>query len=263
MKYLVILLCALLPTGSALAREVSGDSTKALSLAPAEAPSGELLLQRIDRNLLVDQAISRAAMIIRGRTGTRTISSRSWIKGQDSVYVEYLSPAREKGKKMLRLGDKLWTYTPEPNDRIITISGHLLRQSLMGSDLSYEDMMENHSLDEKYEARVIGQEQIDDRPCWVAQLLAQVEDVAYHSRRIWVDGERWLPLRGERYAKSGKLLKTTRIVEVFYAGDRWYPKKMIFKDVLSRGEGTEYIIESIDFDVQIPDHMLSKAALRE
>ncbi|MFC1683167.1 outer membrane lipoprotein-sorting protein [Candidatus Zixiibacteriota bacterium] len=263
MKYFIVFLCALLPAGSAMAQEASGDSARALSSAPAEAPSGKLLLRRIDRNLLVDQAISRATMIIHGRTGRRAITSRSWIRGQDSVYVEYLSPARERGKKMLRLGDKLWTYTPEPNDRIITISGHLLRQSLMGSDLSYEDMMENHSLDEKYQATVVGLEQIDDRPCWVVQLLAKVEDVAYHSRRIWVDAERWLPLQGERYAKSGKLLKTTRIVEVFYAGDRWYPKKMIFKDALSRGEGTEYIIESIDFDVQIPDHKLSKAALRE
>ena len=40
-------------------------------------------------------------------------------------------------------------------------------------------------------------------------------------------------------------------------------KKMTFKDMLSRGKGTEYIIESIDFDVTIPDHMLTKAALRE
>jgi negative regulator of sigma E activity len=164
---------------------------------------------------------------------------------------------------MLRLGDKLWTYTPEPNDRIITISGHLLRQSLMGSDLSYEDMMENHSLNDSYDATVIGTEKINDRLCWEVQLQAKTEDVAYYSRRIWVDTERWLPLRGERYAKSGKLLKTTQITEVFYVGDRWYPKMMIFKDALSKGKGTEYIIESIDFDVQIPDHKLSKAALRE
>jgi outer membrane lipoprotein-sorting protein len=262
-KYLIIFLCALLLAGSATAQEVPGDSAKALSPALDEAPSGEILLQRVDRNLLLDQAISLSTMIIHDRTGTRTITSRSWIRGQDSVYVEYLSPAREKGKKMLRLGDKLWTYTPEPNDRIITISGHLLRQSLMGSDLSYEDMMENHSLSESYEATVIGKEEIDDRPCWVVQLRAKVEDVAYHSRKIWVDTERWLPLQGERYAKSGKLLKTTRITRVFQVGDRWYPKKMIFKDVLSRGEGTEYIVESIDFDVQIPEHKLSKAALRE
>jgi hypothetical protein len=75
--------------------------------------------------------------------------------------------------------------------------------------------------------------------------------------------ERWLPLKEDRYAKSGKLLKTTRIPEVFWTGERWYPKRIVFKDMLSSGKGTEHIIESIDFDVQVPDHLLTKAALRK
>ena len=63
--------------------------------------------------------------------------------------------------------------------------------------------------------------------------------------------------------KSGRLLKTTEVNEVFKVDNRWYPKKMIFKDVLSRGKGTEYIIETIDFNAEVPDHMLTKAALRQ
>jgi len=53
------------------------------------------------------------------------------------------------------------------------------------------------------------------------------------------------------------------INKVFKVDNRWYPKKMTFKDKLSKGKGTEYIIESIDFNVDIPDHMLTKAALRQ
>ena len=40
-------------------------------------------------------------------------------------------------------------------------------------------------------------------------------------------------------------------------------KRMVFKDMLSKGKGTEYIIESIDFDTEIPAHLLTKAALRK
>jgi outer membrane lipoprotein-sorting protein len=229
----------------------------------SRAPTGQEILEKVDRNLVLDQAMGTSTMIVHGRRGRRTITSRFWKKGKNNAFIEYLSPAREKGKKMLKLEDKLWTYSPEPNDRIITISGHLLRQSLMGSDLSYEDMMESHQLIEMYRAVVVGMEEIEGRPCWVLDLTARSEDVSYHSRRIWVDMQRWLPLQEERYAKSGKLLKTTKIVEVLHLDDRWYPKKMIFKDMLSSGEGTEYIIESIDFDVHVPDHKLTKAALRE
>jgi len=234
------------------------------SAAPAvtQSPSGEEILQRVDENLYVDRAVSTSTMIIHGRSGTRTITSKGWRKGTDRSLVEYLAPPREKGKKMLKLDDKIWTYTPEPNDRIIAISGHLLRQSVMGSDLSYEDITENHRLVELYDAEVSGTEEFDGRDCWVVDLTAKEDDVTYHSRKVWIDRERWLPLKEERFAKSGRLLKTTIINEVFDVDGRWYPKRMTFKDMLQRGKGTEFIIESIDFDVEIPEHMLTKAALR-
>lgn len=226
-------------------------------------PTGEDILRHIDRNMVSDQAVTRSIMVIHGRSGDRSITSKAWLKGNDKAFVEYLSPPREKGKKMLKLEGKIWTYTPEPHDRIITISGHLLRQSVMGSDLSYEDMTENDKLMELYLAVVEGEETFNDRHCYVVKLTAKQKGVTYHSRKIWVDSKRWLPLKEERYAKSGKLLKTTLINEVFKVEDRWYPKKMTFKDMLSKGSGTEYIIESIDFNVDIPDHQLTKAALRK
>jgi hypothetical protein len=37
---------------------------------------------------------------------------------------------------------------------------------------------------------------------------------------------------------------------------------MVFKDVLKTGEGTEFVVESIEFNVPIPEHLFSKAALR-
>ena len=258
MKIYIFIILFMLP--AFLPGPPAGQSADTLDMK--NAPTGEEILEKIDENLLIDQAVSTNTMIVHGRSGTRTITSRTWKKGKDRAFVEYLSPPRERGKKMLRLEDKLWTYTPEPNDRIIAISGHLLRQSVMGSDLSYEDLTENSNLVEKYNAEVIAGEEIDGRPCWKVEMTASVDDVAYHARTVWVDAERWLPLKEERKAKSGRLLKTTRITDMFQTGGRWYPKRMVFKDMLARGEGTEYIIESIDFDAEVPEYKLTKAALR-
>jgi outer membrane lipoprotein-sorting protein len=229
----------------------------------AQVPTGDDILKRIDQNQVIDQAISTSTMIVHSRTGDRTIQSKAWSSGNDKAFVEYLSPPREKGKKMLKLTDNLWIYTPEPNDRIITISGHLLKQSVMGSDMSYEDLMESDELRENYDADVLGKEIYNDRDCWVLELTATNNEVAYHSRKIWVDAERWLPLKEERFAKSGRLLKKTEIHEVFRQDGRWIPKRMTFKDMLSRGGGTEYIIDSIDFNVDIPKYQFTKAALRK
>jgi len=37
---------------------------------------------------------------------------------------------------------------------------------------------------------------------------------------------------------------------------------MVFKDVLKKGKGTEFIIDSIEFNVKISEHVFSKASLR-
>jgi hypothetical protein len=37
---------------------------------------------------------------------------------------------------------------------------------------------------------------------------------------------------------------------------------MTFKDMLKQGSGTEFIIDEIRFNVEIPEYMLSKASLR-
>ena len=102
----------------------------------AEPPTGDWILKKLDENAVSDNKIMVANMIIHGRRASRTIKAKSWVQGTAKSFTEFLAPAREKGTKMLKLKDELWTYTPE-TDRTIKISGHMLRQSVMGSDLSY------------------------------------------------------------------------------------------------------------------------------
>ena len=46
--------------------------------------------------------------------------------------------------------------------------------------------------------------------------------------------------------------------------DRWFPSKFIYKDELKRNsKGTEWIIDSIEFNIIIPASRFSKALLRK
>lgn len=242
----------------------------------AQQPSGVEILEKVDNNYEAKSHVSVTTMVVKGRRGTRTMKSKSWSEGSDRVFTVYLAPAREKDTKMLKLKDELWLWNPS-TDRTIRIAGHMLRQSMMGSDLSYEDFMEDPKLANTYDVKVIGEESVEQvsspsasetlalqkRLCWILELTAKKgQEVAYYSRKLWVDQERYLPLKQELFAKSGKLLKTFTINKVFKIGTRWYPKKMTFKDVLKKGSGTEFIIESIKFDVKIPKIKFSKASLR-
>jgi outer membrane lipoprotein-sorting protein len=232
-----------------------------IAAAAAQAPDGEALLRRVDENMGSDNKITTSVMTIHGRRGSRSVKSRSWIKGRTQSFTEYLDPPREKGTKMLKLGDQLWTYTPS-SDRTILIAGHMLRQPIMGSDLSYEDMMEDPRLTVLYKATVAGEEQYEGRPCWVLDLASRGEEIAYFRRKIWVDKERFVVLREERFAKSGKLLKTAGVKSVERKGGRWVPTRIVFKDALKEGQGTEFVLESLEFNASIPDHVFTKASLR-
>lgn len=228
----------------------------------AQYPSGETILRKIDQNMTSKTRVLVSKMVIHGRRGSRTIESKSWAQGEEKAFTEYLAPAREKGTKMLKLEDKLWIYSPS-TDRIIQISGHMLRQSVMGSDLSYEDFMEDPRLANLYRADVTGSETVDRRPCWVLELTAKSKDVAYYKRKTWVDEARSVPLREDLYAKSGKLLKKIELKDITNIQDRWFPKRIIFKDMMKKGKGTEFIIEEIQFDVRISPRILTKASLRK
>lgn len=227
-----------------------------------QTPSGDEILKKVDRNMFSDTKIVVSRMVIHGERGSRTVEAKSWQRGARESFSEFLAPIREKGTKMLKLQDMLWTYTPS-TDRTVLISGHMLRQSVMGSDLSYEDMMEDPHLPNLYSAKTSAEEIVGGRPCWVLDLAAKVEEIAYYSRKVWVDKERNLMLKENLYAKSGKLLKTVVVREVMEVQKRWVANSIIYKDVLKEGEGTEFLVGSVAFDVDIPEYLFSKAALKK
>ena len=221
------------------------------------------IIKAMDNNLNAKNRVITSKMVVHGRRSSRTIESRNWVVGINQAFTEYLSPPREAGTKMLKLEDKLWIYSPQ-TDRVIQISGHMLRQSVMGSDMSYNDMMEDRPLEELYEATLEGSVGINGRDHWIMLLTAKTKGLSYPLRRAWIDKEYLLPMREELYAKSGKLLKTSTMSDIRKVQGRWFPSQFNFKDELKRNsKGTEWVIDEIAFDVDIPASRFSKAMLRK
>lgn len=229
--------------------------------APLYAEKIETILTKIDDNFQFNTQIVASTMIIHTDRGSRSIESKTWSRGLDNVFAEYLSPPREKGTKMLRIEADLWMYTPMA-DRTVKLSGHLLRQPLMGSDLSYEDFMRNEKLTNAYTGEIVREELYNNRNCWIISLTARQESQTYYKQKQWVDQERFIPLKRELYAKSGKLLKTISVSEAMSVGTRWYPKHILYKDELKSGEGTELILDTVQFNTAIPATLFSKSSLK-
>ena len=224
-------------------------------------PSGKTILDKVDNNMSAKTRVLTASMEVGTERTKRTMVSKTYGEGDHKGYTEYLAPAREKGTKMLKLENQLWIYSPA-TDRTIQISGHMLRQSVMGSDMSYEDMMNDKPLLEQYKALVTGSEMIDGRKCWVVTLTAIIADVNYFTRKMWVDIERYVPLKEELFAKSGKLLKRITFTNVQKVEGRWYPMSFVYKDMLKEGPGTKMTIQEVKLDTPIPESYFNLGKLK-
>lgn len=213
-------------------------------------PTPTQILERVDANMTMLTVRATARMIIQYREGdVRELEFTSWSQGTEESFLEFTSPARDAGSRFLRRDDAMWIYLPRVG-KSIRIQGHMMRQGLMGSDFSYGDASENPSMVEDYEAVIEREEELDGRPTYVLYLTARRRDLAYQSRRIWVDSERWVPLKEEQFARSGKLLKTARLGDVRHIGGRWYPFRVELDNALQTDTST--VLQFLEFELNIP-----------
>ncbi|MFC1476990.1 outer membrane lipoprotein-sorting protein [candidate division KSB1 bacterium] len=224
--------------------------------------TAERILDKLDENMYSTTIIYTAKMVITRGSRIDEKIMKVWGEGKDKGYIEFLEPARDKGTKYLKLEDNLWMYLPNV-EKVIKISGHLLRQSMMGSDFSYEDSMERSKMREDYSAVLLGEEAIKGRPCFILELTAAKREVTYYRRKIWVDKEQYIALQSELYAKTGKLLKvmTTQKIEQFKG--RNYATHITMTDKLKRNSRTEIILGEMQFDVEIPPSTFTRRNLEK
>jgi outer membrane lipoprotein-sorting protein len=227
----------------------------------AEDDRAYRLLVEVDKNLWASTKHVDGRLIIDNGRRVRTLSMESWMEGVVKSYSYYKAPARERGTKMLKRDRKLWMYTPH-TDRKILIAGHLLRQSMMGSDLSYEDMMEDEKVSEAYVGTIDGTEEIEGVQILMMTLKAKRKTKTYQTLKIWIDPVKGIVLKEEAYAKSGKLLKLIRFEGYRSIGERLFPRKIIFRDMLKENTKTTYMFDKIEFDIDIPAKYFSQSILK-
>ncbi len=218
--------------------------------------TAEEIVARMDANAYMASAHLVAKLVIQAGSREITKQMEGWVVGNQKAMVTFLNPG-DRGTKYLKLGDELWMFFPDAED-LVKISGHMLKQGMMGSDFSYQDALESEKMGELYEFKLAGVETYDGARCYVLEATALPgKQVSYPKRKIWVDCEKFVARREELYAASGKLLKVSRVEEVKEKGGRTYAGRVVMEDKLKRGSSTTLIIEQVEFDVKIPDDVFS------
>lgn len=209
----------------------------------------EIINRRDDNEYIMTARIESEMVIINGnRKMTKSMIS---LIDRKNALTEFTNP-RDRGTKFLKREDDLWMFFPDAED-IVKISGHMLEQGMMGSDFSYQDMMESDKLTELYDFEIIGEEELDGRLCYVLEGIAKEgAEVSYYRRKAWIDKERFVGLKEELYAQSGRLLKVMEVKKVEKIDGRWIAVESVMENKLRKNTRTEFRLISIEFNPEIP-----------
>lgn len=226
---------------------------------PGLAITAEEIIEQRDSNEYYTRARVEAEMVLTERDIKKTMIS---LTDGENALVEFTNP-RDRGTKYLKKGDELFMFFPDAED-IVQLSGHMLEQGFEGSDFSYRDLMESDKLIELYNFEIIEEEkEYEGRDCYLIEgVKEEGAEVSYYRRLLWVDKERYIGLREELYAESGRLLKVARVTEVEEIEGRWFPVETEMENKLRQDSKTIFRIEDIEFNPEIAEGTFTIENLR-
>ena len=166
----------------------------------AFAVEGAALLEKVDRQLApASYELYRKLINIEPNGSRKEYVLYTVKKGKEMVAGVFLSPASEKSRSTLRLGENMWLYIPNVGKPVRITS----LQSVIGGVFNNADIL---SLDYSDEYDVVGMEENEIE--YVLDLKAKTKTVAYDKLKMWVDREKVVPARIECKTEAGMLIKT-------------------------------------------------------
>lgn len=221
------------------------------------AQTGTSIMEKLQATQKSDSSamdIKLSLIASNGEERERRIQTLSLTEGGlTSTITVFLSPASVKNTRFLMKenrsgGDDQWIFLPSIG-RIKRIAASEGSGSFMGSDFSYSDMSSTtYDVDEATHT-LLAEETLLGRESYLIESIP-VTASDYGKTRIWVDKERYLPLRVDFYAQDGSsIVKRLITDEMAYMEGRWITK-VITMTTLATNHSTR--IEILQAKYNIP-----------
>jgi outer membrane lipoprotein-sorting protein len=189
------------------------------------------------------------------------IKSRVSNAASDIVY-QVLFPKERKGEAVLlhRSGEKFTGTTFASPNTVRPIPSEKFNQPLFGSDLSYEDIIDNPF--RWPQQAIVGTEAIDNIQCQILESKpGKGHSSSYSSVKAWVDPHRFVPMRIEKYDTAGNVLRRINITRVLLDGNDSLPADLRIHG--ARGTVTEITGSRIKRGVTYSDTEFTPEGLKQ
>lgn len=211
------------------------------------------IIIEVEKILSLIDISSEQIMTVYRKDGTiREYKMKVLTSGKDKSFAEILSPPREKGRQMLKLGDTVWSYLPSVK-KSIRVSG---RGSFMGGDFENNDVLRLNLVDD-YTSKII--EELPDQ--YVLMLKGKDLSLSYAKIKMWVKKDDFQPIKQEYFTLTDKLIKSTFYQEIKNFDGLKRPSKLVMQSALSPKQKTVLEIQNFKHGEKNPSRIFRRSNL--
>ena len=204
---------------------------------------------------------SEMTMTIHRPDWDRSMSMRSWTKGEKTSLVRVTKPKKDTGNGTLIKDNNMWSYSPKIN-RIIKIPSSMMSQSWMGSDFSNKDISKSTDIIDQYEHTLLETRQQDNHTIYVIESVPHEDAAVVWGKEIVIVRDDYILLEQQFWDQDGILVKTMKAREIKNLGGRSVASIVRMSKQETPDEWTEMSVEDIKFDVSVNDTMFTLSNLR-
>jgi len=242
-----------------------------VALVPATfrgaSPTADEIMDKVRENRYPDTSQAMITMTLAEPKGKPFIKKFTmWRKVQGTTaktLIVFHFPPEIKGTSFLVLqdGDKEDTFAKFTENPMIQHIGESQRTDrFMGSDFTYGDLRIDRKGEDNYQ--LMGEETIDGKPCYIIQSTPKdLKKAQYVKVMLWVDKEKFVPLKSEFYEKKkGEKVKTLDVKKVEFIEKTWTATVSIMTDLKDRHQ-TRMELSEIKFRIPLKDDMFTQRTL--
>ena len=230
-------------------------------LAFAADPDPRDLIQKAMDHWRGSTSYAEMSMTIHRPDWERTMSMRSWTRGEKTSLVRVIEPRKDAGNGTLLKDNNMWTFAPKVN-RIIKVPSSMMSQSWMGSDFSNKDISKSTDIIDQYDHTLLETREQDGHTVYVIESIPHEEAAVVWGKEVLTIRDDYVLLEQQFWDQDAVLVKTMKALEIRELGGRTVASTLRMGKVDTPDEWTELKVRDIEFDVSHPDGLFTLSNLR-
>ena len=204
---------------------------------------------------------SNMTMTIHRPDWERSMTMRSWSKGDKQSLVRVVEPKKDAGNGTLLNDNNMWTYTPKIN-RIIKVPSSMMSQSWMGSDFSNKDISKSTDIIDQYDHELTSREEHNGHVFYTITSIPHEDAAVVWGKEVLTVRDDYVLMEQQFWDQDGEMVKSLETLEVEEMGGRAVAKVMRMGKVNTPGEWTQLTANTIEFDLELPENLFTLSNLR-